>query len=35
MQPTLFHGTQVAVILDPTGAPFAIAEWPPAAEESR
>ncbi|MFO1406783.1 MAG: VOC family protein [Steroidobacteraceae bacterium] len=35
MQPTLFHGTQVAVILDPTGAPFAIAEWPPAAGESR
>ncbi|MFO1394360.1 MAG: VOC family protein [Steroidobacteraceae bacterium] len=31
MQPTAFHGTQVAVILDPTGAPFAIAEWPPKA----
>jgi hypothetical protein len=31
MAPARMHGTQVAVILDPTGAPFAVAEWPPAA----
>jgi hypothetical protein len=31
MAPAQMHGTQVAVLLDPTGAPFAIAEWPPAA----
>jgi predicted enzyme related to lactoylglutathione lyase len=30
MAPAPMHGTQVAVLLDPTGAPFAIAEWPPA-----
>ena len=30
MAPAQMHGTQVAVMLDPTGAPFAIAEWPPA-----
>jgi predicted enzyme related to lactoylglutathione lyase len=30
MQPSQMRGTSVAVILDPTGAPFAVAEWPPA-----
>ena len=30
MEPARMHGTQVAVMLDPTGAPFAVAEWPPA-----
>lgn len=26
--PDSYHGTQVALILDPMGAPFAVAEWP-------
>jgi hypothetical protein len=28
LAPTQAHGTRVAVIIDPTGAPFAVAEWP-------
>jgi predicted enzyme related to lactoylglutathione lyase len=27
MQPTQMHGTTMAIIVDPTGAPFAVAEW--------
>ncbi len=34
MQPTQMHGTSMAVILDPTGAPFAVAEWPAVAGEA-
>jgi uncharacterized protein len=34
MQPTRMHGTSIAVILDPTGAPFAVAEWPATAREA-
>jgi len=34
MQPTQLHGTSMAVIIDPTGAPFAVAEWPAAATVS-
>jgi len=34
MQPTRMHGTSMAVILDPTGAPFAVAEWPAVAREA-
>ncbi len=34
MQPTPLHGTSMAVIIDPTGAPFAVAEWPAAATEA-
>jgi len=29
------HGTNVALILDPTGAPFAVAEWSKSREVSR
>jgi uncharacterized protein len=35
MQPTKMHGTTVAVMLDPTGAPIAVAEWPPVDQEAR
>ncbi len=34
MQPARVHGTSIAVILDPTGAPFAVAEWPAVATEA-
>lgn len=34
MQPTRLHGTSMAVIIDPTGAPFAVAEWPGVATEA-
>jgi predicted enzyme related to lactoylglutathione lyase len=34
MQPTQMHGTSIAVILDPTGAPFAVAEWAAVAREA-
>jgi predicted enzyme related to lactoylglutathione lyase len=34
MQPTKLHGTSMAVILDPTGAPFAVAEWPSVGTEA-
>jgi predicted enzyme related to lactoylglutathione lyase len=34
MPPAQVHGTSVAVILDPTGAPFAVAEWPAVAREA-
>jgi uncharacterized protein len=34
MQPAQMHGTNVAVILDPMGAPFAVAEWPAVAREA-
>jgi hypothetical protein len=34
MQPVQMHGTSMAVILDPTGAPFAVAEWPATAREA-
>ncbi|NJD32374.1 MAG: VOC family protein [Gammaproteobacteria bacterium] len=27
MQPARMHGTNVAILADPTGAPFAVAEW--------
>lgn len=35
MQPTPMHGTTVAVILDPTGAPVALAEWPASSKEAK
>ena len=35
MSPTQMHGTSMAVILDPTGAPFAVAEWATVAREAR
>jgi predicted enzyme related to lactoylglutathione lyase len=34
LQPTQMHGTSVAVIIDPTGAPLAVAEWPAVAREA-
>lgn len=34
LPPTRMHGTSMAVIIDPTGAPFAVAEWPAAAAEA-
>jgi len=34
MPPTHMHGTSIAVILDPTGAPFAVAEWAAVAREA-
>ena len=34
LQPTPLHGTTMAVIIDPTGAPFAVAEWPAVATEA-
>jgi hypothetical protein len=34
MQPTRMHGTAVAVIVDPTGAPVAVAEWPATGKEA-
>ena len=34
MQPTRMHGTAVAVIVDPTGAPVALAEWPATSKEA-
>jgi uncharacterized protein len=34
MQPTPLHGTSMAVIIDPTGAPVAVAEWPAANAEA-
>jgi uncharacterized protein len=35
MQPTPMHGTTVAVIVDPTGAPVALAEWPATTREAK
>ncbi len=32
--PTRMHGTSMAVIVDPTGAPFAVVEWPIVATEA-
>ncbi len=34
MQPTQLHGTSMAVLIDPTGAPIAVAEWPAVAKEA-
>ncbi len=34
LPPTQMHGTSVAVIIDPTGAPFAVAEWPAVSTEA-
>ena len=35
MQPTQMHGTAVAIIVDPTGAPVALAEWPATSKEAK
>jgi predicted enzyme related to lactoylglutathione lyase len=35
MQPTRMHGTTVAIIVDPTGAPVAVAEWPATSKEAK
>ena len=35
MQPTPMHGTTMAVIVDPTGAPVALAEWPASGKEAK
>jgi len=35
MQPTRMHGTSVAILVDPTGAPFAVAEWAARAREAQ
>jgi len=34
MEPTAAHGTSVALLLDPTGAPVAVAEWTEARREA-
>jgi len=34
MEPGPAHGTTVAILLDPTGAPFAVAEWNPPAGDA-
>lgn len=34
MDPGNAHGTSMAILLDPTGAPFAVAEWNPPSGES-
>ena len=35
MHPTQMHGTTVAIIVDPTGAPVALAEWPASGKEAK
>jgi predicted enzyme related to lactoylglutathione lyase len=35
MQPTQMHGTSIAIIVDPTGAPVALAEWPATGKEAK
>ena len=35
LEPMRAHGTNVALVLDPTGAPFAVAEWSKSREVSR
>ena len=35
MQPRQLHGTSVAILADPTGAPFAVAEWAARAREAQ
>lgn len=35
MQPQPLHGTSVAILVDPTGAPFAVAEWAARAREAK
>lgn len=35
MQPRQLHGTPVAILVDPTGAAFAVAEWAARAREAR
>jgi predicted enzyme related to lactoylglutathione lyase len=35
MQPARMHGTRIAIIVDPTGAPVALAEWPASGEEAK
>jgi len=34
MEPTAAHGTSVALLLDPTGAPVAVAEWTAARKDA-
>lgn len=35
VQPRELHGTPVAILVDPTGAPFAVAEWASRAREAK
>jgi predicted enzyme related to lactoylglutathione lyase len=35
MQPRELHGTPVAILVDPTGAVFAVAEWAGRAREAK
>jgi hypothetical protein len=35
MQPRQMHGTSMAILVDPTGAPFAVAEWTGRAREAK
>jgi len=35
MQPARMHGTTMAIIVDPTGAPVALAEWPASGKEAK
>ncbi len=34
MKPAQAHGTSMAILVDPTGAPFAVAEWPARTREA-